>query len=216
VNAFDDLLDLLLPTGCALCAARGAPICEACQSSLEWQPRLILRDNLQGFVVSNYETVEQKLIHSFKEKGQTSLLAYLAKPLVPALVRLSQGVSRPLLVPIPSSDSNYLKRGFVPAKVFAHKLNSLAKRPARVADLLSFNRSVADQSQLDVLSRSLNLKGSMSGDQALAGRSVILIDDIVTSGATILEGARAAVSAGATVVGFLAFSETILKTGSKT
>lgn len=216
MNAFDDLLNLLLPTGCALCAARGAPICEVCQSSLEWQPRFIFRDELPGVVVSNYETVEQKLIHSFKEKGQTSLLAYLAKPLVPALVRLSQGVSHPLLVPIPSRGSNYLKRGFVPAKVFAQKLNSMAKRPATFADLLSFNRSVADQSQLDVLSRSLNLKGSMSGDQALAGRSVILIDDIVTSGATILEGARAAVSAGATVVGFLAFSETILKTASKT
>jgi ComF family protein len=216
VNAFDELLNLLLPTGCALCAARGAPLCESCQSGLEWQPRSIFRDDLPGFVVSNYDTAEQKLIHSFKEKGQTSLLAYLAKPLVPALIRLSDEVSNPLLVPIPSSGSNYLKRGFVPAKVLAHKLNSLAKRPAKVADLLHFNRLVSDQSQLDGISRCLNLEGSISGSQAFAGRSVILIDDIVTTGATILEGARAATNAGATVLGFLAFSETILKTGSKT
>lgn len=167
---------------------------------------------MPGIVVSEYGAVERELIKAFKENGQSSLLSYLAKPMAPALRDLVLGVSKPLLVPIPSSRSNFLKRGFVPAKLLATKVNAMAQRPARVAELLTFNRNVADQSKLGVKARAQNVCGSILGGAALSGRAIVLIDDIVTSGATILEASRAATHAGAKVVGFLAFSETILKT----
>jgi ComF family protein len=177
---------------------------------------MIFRDGLPGAVACDYGPAERDLIKSFKEKGQTSLIAYLAKPMVPALVEIAARSSRPLLVPIPSSASNFLKRGFIPAKMLAKKLNAMAGRPARVGNHLRFNRLVADQSNLDVQARSRNLACSISATSAICGRDVILVDDIVTSGATILEAARAATQAGASVIGFIAFSETILKTQPQT
>jgi predicted amidophosphoribosyltransferase len=55
----------------------------------------------------------------------------------------------------------------------------------------------------------------MLSDSRVAGRQVIIFDDVVTTGATILEASRAVTAAGGNVIGFLAFAETILKTASK-
>jgi orotate phosphoribosyltransferase len=51
----------------------------------------------------------------------------------------------------------------------------------------------------------------MTAGPGVKGRRVILVDDVVTTGATLLEAARAVTSAGGEVVGFLTFSETLLK-----
>jgi orotate phosphoribosyltransferase len=55
----------------------------------------------------------------------------------------------------------------------------------------------------------------MLSDTRVSGRQVIILDDVVTTGSTILEAARAVAAAGGIVVGFLGFAETILKTASK-
>jgi predicted amidophosphoribosyltransferase len=55
----------------------------------------------------------------------------------------------------------------------------------------------------------------MAADSRVAGRYVILFDDVVTTGSTLLEAGRAVASAGGILVGFLAFAETILKTPPK-
>lgn len=216
VSAFDDLLDLLLPARCALCPTMGSPICPGCLGKLDWQARVINRDGLPGQVAANYGPNERALIKAFKEHGQTSLVSFLARPMVPLLHSLTGEVGLPLVVPIPSGRANFLKRGFAPAKVLAKRVNRVAGHPARVVQGLAFNREVLDQSTLDADARARNLVGSMTGRVWLAGRSVILVDDIVTTGATILEAARAVTEVGGRVVGFLAFSETILKTQSKT
>jgi ComF family protein len=216
MSAFEDLLNLLLPTRCALCSTMGAPICSGCLGKLDWRPRVIRREGLEGAIAADYGPHQRTLIKAFKENGQTSLASYLARPMVPLLKTVAIEASSPLLVPIPSSRANHLKRGFSPAKVLAKKLNGLAGRTGRVLDGLFFNRIVQDQSQLDSEARALNLAGSMTGEVWLDGRSVILVDDIVTTGATILEAARAVTEVGGRVIGFLAFAETILKTQSKT
>ena len=216
VNAFEEFLNLLLPTRCALCRRLGAPICEPCTSSLVWQPHEASRGHLLGAVASCYGEVESRLVKSFKEQGQTSLLPYLAQPMTRLLIEIMARFPDAALVPVPSGRANFLKRGFSPAKLLAQRVNRSAGRPTVVLDGLKFGHEILDQSKLDSTSRHENLRDSMVGSNTLRGREVIIIDDIVTTGATILEAARAATAAGANVVGFLAFSETILKTQSKT
>jgi predicted amidophosphoribosyltransferase len=75
---------------------------------------------------------------------------------------------------------------------------------------------VEDQARLDSDARRKNLVESMLADSRVAGRHIVLFDDVVTTGSTILEAGRAVASAGGILVGFLAFAETILKTPSKT
>ena len=216
VNVLEELLNLLLPTRCALCRRLGAPICETCVFGLGWQPHATSRDQLMGAVASFYGEVERDLVKSFKEHGQTSLLPYLAQPMTGLLIEILARFPDAALVPVPSGKANFLKRGFSPAKLLAQRVNSSAGRPTVVLDALKFGHEILDQSKLDSTSRHENLRDSMVASSTLRGREVIIIDDIVTTGATILEAARAATAAGAKVVGFLAFSETILKTQSKT
>ena len=74
-------------------------------------------------------------------------------------------------------------------------------------------RKGATQKTLGVIERSLNAVGSMRADPRLEGRDVVLVDDILTSGATITEASRAVAEVGGRVVGaaVLAFTPRFLR-----
>jgi predicted amidophosphoribosyltransferase len=176
---------------------------------------MLSRGHLTGMVAGDFGPVEQKLIHAFKEDGQTSLATYLAQPLAPLLLEISNGHSGALLVPVPSSRQNYKKRGYRPTVILGRVVNRLAKQPCLLSNTLYFTRQVVDQSTLDSSARKANLASAMHSKPLSPGCPVILFDDVITTGSTILEAARATTFAGGKVIGFLAFAETILKTGSK-
>lgn len=190
-------------------------MCGECVDAFELNQNAVTRDSLGGAVATTFGSKEQMVLHAFKERGQTSLAGFLATPLAVILRQMAQNASHPLLVPIPSSLENYKKRGFMPTKVLAKQVCKASGQACRVADLLTFRRKVDDQAGLDSETRRTNLAGSMLADTWVAGRQVILFDDVVTTGSTILEAARAVTLAGGAVIGFLAFAETILKTHSE-
>ena len=215
VKAIDELLDLLLPTRCALCPRLGSPICNECRANFQTVESAVSRGQLSGLAVANFGDQAQIILHAFKENGQTALAGFLAETMSSSLMRLAGLGDVPLLVPVPSSAANYKKRGFKPTKVLAKRLCRTSGQVCKLSDSLSFGRIVADQAQLDAEARKENLAGSMVADSRLSGRDVILFDDVVTTGSTIIEAARAVSLAGGKVIGFLAFAETILKTKSK-
>jgi len=69
----------------------------------------------------------------------------------------------------------------------------------------------ADQASLGSDARRANLRGTMKASGLAQNKRIILIDDIVTTGSTLFEATRALEAAGAQIVGFLTFSETILR-----
>ncbi len=155
-------------------------------------------------------------MHSFKEGGQTRVAALLAAKMVPLLANFQGPLQSQLplrLISIPSRPSSFIQRGFVPARVLA---GQVAKQSGlRAVNALRFQRAVQDQAGLGLAARKTNLVESMVAKFSLAGIRVLIIDDIVTTGATMLEANRALVQAGAEVVGFLAFAETMLKTSTQ-
>ena len=154
--------------------------------------------------VCDYGEQSIKLIRAFKEFGQTSVGKFMASQMAALLAGQSCD-----LVAVPSSRANQIKRGYSPALLLARRVASSAGIP--VIDALRFSRAVADQAGLGIDARRQNLEGSMTARPGVKGRRVILVDDVVTTGATLLEAARAVTSAGGEVVGFLTFSETLLK-----
>jgi len=62
-------------------------------------------------------------------------------------------------------------------------------------------RKVRDQAALPAAERASNLEGSMAASRSVMGRDVLLVDDVVTTGSTLREAARALRTAGATVLG---------------
>jgi predicted amidophosphoribosyltransferase len=87
----------------------------------------------------------------------------------------------------------------------------------RVVPALRHVRRVRDQSELGAPARRANLAGALavrrSAVGSVAGRPVVVVDDIVTTGATVTEAARALTSAGARVVGICCLSVTLRRRG---
>lgn len=174
----------------------------------------------RGIRLFEYQEPVQQLIHAFKERGITELV-----PLIFGAVQLQviaeqvesafgqPAASEILLVPVPSSTSSYRSRGFSPATVVANAYRRLFAQlgwQVRVVRLLRRSRLVRDQSLLTTQERWQNQTQSMIARHMLSG-SVILIDDISTTGATLLEARRAVEASGGKVIGFCTLAETLLK-----
>jgi predicted amidophosphoribosyltransferase len=84
----------------------------------------------------------------------------------------------------------------------------LARAGYRDARLLRASRQTRDQAELDAASRFANRTGSLTARGAGAGRVVLLVDDIVTTGATLFEAERALRAGGHTVLGAVALART--------
>jgi len=213
VNVFEEFLNLVIPARCVLCKALGSPICPSCESQNFSSERGVKRFSLNGFAVCLYTEEIALLIHEFKENSQTALTKSMARNMAGLVPKECE-----VLVPMPSKQSSFENRGFNPAKLLASAVaRSIAKNENRlieVFDILSLNKSVSDQAALSGHDRRTNLIGAMSVNRNLpiggpVQPRVWLVDDIVTTGATLREAARCLDEAGIKVAGFLAFAETL-------
>lgn len=208
MSTFEDLRNLLLPSRCAICNRLPKPICESCWSNVVFRPRSVRRGDLRGIAIADYSDDIAELINAFKERGQRVIGESLA-------IELSKSVIKPeadLLAAAPSSLANFAKRGFTPAEVLARCLARSWKLPVTTLKLIARRQ---DQSRLGRQLRLRNLVDSMVAVQPMNRKRVILVDDVVTSGATLTEMARAVVEAGGLVVGFITVAETIAKTATE-
>ena len=200
-----DLLDLILPSKCAICEVPGSNLCSVCGSKVTSNPHRFTRSKVSGLAATYFTAEMSKLLVAFKEKGQSSLIVEL-KPLLASLVNEVAAVNQLVhLVPVPSRAKNFYKRGFTPSLIIANSLaDTVAK--ARVLNCLRI-AEVADQVGLSASERFSNLSGSMKLNQKVDGKLCFVVDDIVTTGATITEAWRVLTIGGALVIGALAISE---------
>lgn len=211
------LLDLALPGRCAAC---GEPVigalCGPCTDSLAGQlwpdPRVTRPDPCPpGLPVvvaaAPYAGVLRMLLTAYKDKGRRDLLPLLAAVLRRPLVALGRPTRDDLVVPVPSSRAAVRRRGDSPLlaltreAVLWRRTHGVGADP--VTDALHPVRRVADQAGLGHAARAGNLEGAYAVRpalrQLLAGRPVVLVDDVVTTGATLVEATRALQAAGARV-----------------
>lgn len=217
MSVFEEFLNLVLPTRCVLCDAIGSPVCSACIVKISSQPVLITRFDFAGYRICTYDKSAAKLVHEFKESNQTSIARVFGNALWPAVAKFD--FRSAVLVPIPSKKKSFAVRGFNPAheiaKALAKKIASEQNVLVPVCNVLMFQREVADQASLTGEIRRTNLVGAMRLSKLPPRPNIILLDDIVTTGASLREAKRCLESAGANVIGFLAFAETLPKNRQK-
>ena len=201
-----DALALALPISCAGCDLPDRNLCRECRAALvaDLQFReLIDEESLQRLPLWFAMELGEPLIgvlHHFKEKGRTSVAKHLATPLKDAMKAIYKQVPHESSDPItwvvpPSSRASFRQRGYSPIGMLA---TSAGVRPQK---LLTISRRRADQSQLGRMERFLNMKGVYKAKPAAKGKRVILVDDVLTTGATLLECARALRAGGVEVLG---------------
>ncbi len=107
------------------------------------------------------------------------------------------------LVPLPLHRTRLAERGYNQALELARPLARAFDLPLR-HDWLQRVRATAPQTGLDARARRRNLRGAFVADAAMRGQRVLLIDDVITTGSSMLEASRACRRAGAIEVRVLA------------
>lgn len=206
-----DALSLFLPIECAGCGASDRNLCRECRQFLLsispadtqyrelFDPESLIR--LPLWFATEFVPPLSGMVHHFKEQNRTSIVKPLAAPLrgavQSALSRLGKESfdSDILWVTPPSSRASFRARGYQPTEMM---VTAAGFRHTR---LLSYTRRRADQSTLGRGERFRNMHGAYQARPVAQGRTVVLIDDVITTGATLLECARALRAGGATVLG---------------
>lgn len=205
-------LDLICPASCASCLAPGGLVCPSCLATLDVTPRRASPSPCPpGFPptwsVADYAGVARDLLLAYKERSAIGLGRPLALRLATA-VRSATGdhPGAVVLVPVPSSVAAVRERGDDVVAVLARMAARALRRDGRSAwalPALRQRRSVADSAGLPATDRLTNLDHALlvrpGAAARLAGRYVVLIDDLVTTGATLTEAARAMQAAGVSV-----------------
>ncbi len=203
-----ELVDLVLPTACVFCRKLGSQICAGCQP--EWMleraaPLELQLPGLGGVALTAFDTSAAALLTAIKDHGQTSLLAPVGEAIGRVVAERYTDYSAISLLPVPSSRASVRRRGVNLGTMLAARVSRQCGLP--VSRGLKLVRRTADQRSLGAEQRFANLQGSMrfepKGEQLL-----VIIDDVTTTGATILEAYRAVGETGSTAVGFVTFAHT--------
>jgi predicted amidophosphoribosyltransferase len=195
-NAILDALAILLPVECAGCSAPDRGLCPECAAELVAEPGVRAVGTVRVWTGLRYERVVRRVILALKEEGRTDVARALARPLGAAIDRaLDEAAPGSELLPVPTSRAAYRRRGYDPVRLLLRRSGYGGARVLRVA------RASGAQKALGLAGRAANRAGSFVATHRLDGRSFVLVDDVLTSGATIAEAARAVEAAGGAVAG---------------
>jgi predicted amidophosphoribosyltransferase len=218
--------DLVLPSRCAACHAAGGPLCRSCTDAVRAASRGVGPGPVglrlappampSCWAGARFEGALRLAVTAYKDEGRRDLRDELARLLAAALTaavgdpavrrRLGWG-EEVLVVPVPTSRASRRRRGDDPVGDLALAATAAVNGALRgrgglvVVPALVHTRRVADQAHLDRRARARNLTGAITVGGPWRGvvrdATCALVDDVVTTGATLAEAARALHDAGA-------------------
>ncbi len=228
-----ELLALAVPVDCVCCGAEDLAVCVACERQIRLLTKHPFRAEGQAPALINVdgglilpvvaagvyrEELAQALL-SFKSHGQHQLTRVLARGLGQGIAAAA-GVEGVCLVPVPSSTAAFVKRGFSPVHLLLAELrrgpvmgvfpvvNAIRKsrRPAALEQLPGGQKGLGRGARASRVRGSMTVPARTRG--RVAGRRCIIVDDVLTTGATLAEAARALHLSGAVVTGAVVLAAT--------
>ena len=216
-HAIKHLQQHLMPGSCLLCAADSGNtlLCSACAADLPALPEYCcpqcgeqtthgercgacLKDSpafTKTHALFRYEFPVDRIIQAFKYGHQLALADWAGE----RLAEIINTTDYDLLIPLPLHPERLRERGF-------NQSVEIARRIARHTSItldhqtLIRSRATAPQAELALKERSRNVRGAFECRGDLSGRRILLIDDVMTSGATLREAARVLKLHGATEI----------------
>lgn len=217
MNLLDSLISVLAPHICLGCGTEGRLLCRDCQAKLPplpercyrcrrlmsgWRTCASCRSSSNLYVVqvrSTYEGTAKTLVWQLKFQAAQSAARDIAACLAPLLITTNQ-----LIVPVPTATRRARQRGYDQAKLIAQALAS--QTGMDYADCLR-RQGQAHQVGASRAVRLRQLTGNFRVVQPLAGQQILLVDDVVTTGATLEAAAAVCRGAGARRVSAIVFAQ---------
>lgn len=205
------LAEILFPSRCIGCSKLGLSVCSDCRS--DWHPHIYQRDlKVLGVtypVLSavQYSPIASRILLSAKESQISAADLLVLQGLKHALQIFIARFGTGTLIAVPSRKSITRKRGRDFLREITCDLGNQIAMPT--AFPFSHYRKVRDQSQLNISQRSQNISGAFAVSPQFAALTsagniapkLIVIDDLITTGATLTEAIRALRTAGFNVLG---------------
>ena len=207
-----NLTEIIFPSRCIGCSRLGISICSECRK--QWHPHIYQREinwsgeNFPVLSAIQYSPIASRVLLSAKESQIRAADQLIVNGIVHSLKIFVNRHGPASLIPIPSRKSANRKRG----RNFLREITSQVAVEVGLSShsLLTHSRKVRDQSQLNIVDRSENVSGAFAIDPKFTAQfstgmpkipKIIVIDDLITTGATLSEAIRALRSAGFTVLG---------------
>lgn len=204
MRLYEWILNLLFPIQCLGCALPDTMLCENCLSSVR-RPAPIADANIIA-ITSYKDKLIKRALWLLKFHNRRIIAESFGKRMYEELVtelsdrEMFEHFVNPLIVPAPISKKRLHARGYNQAELLARSLVKYSDGTFEIeTNALKKIKETDRQAMIKERTKRLgNLRGSFRADpHKVHGRNIILIDDIVTSGATITEARRALKKAGA-------------------
>jgi ComF family protein len=222
-RVFDRALDLVFPPRCVSCDAFGDFICPRCQADMVpadgsrcltcWMPlnpphscrrcrthRLALSGVRSAFV---YDAAARDAVLAFKFRGLSAIAPAMARSMAACFADWNPPVNA--LVPVPLAGHRRRLRGYNQSELLAKELSRLTGIPLARRGLAR-RRSTPPQARLTGEDRRRNVAGAFATGRSIRDGAVLLIDDVITTGATLDACARVLLIEGVDSVFALTFA----------
>lgn len=214
-----DVAALIAPVDCAGCGAPDRALCRSCAAQLAPTPRTSLLEVAPGWSIAlaagtDYVGVARAAILALKEDGRTELARPLRSPLLAALelAYANPAARSALLVPVPGSRAALGRRGFQPVELLARRAGLEVTPALQLAPERGERGAPSSQKQRSLEARTTQRREPIV-TRDVREAVVVLLDDVVTSGATLRAAARALRTAGAEIAGAAAVAATPRRRG---
>ena len=198
------LLDVLFPISCVGCHREGIFLCDRCMAGVKISDRS--HDDLPQYIddmliLFEYEkkSALAQLIHDFKYRFSFEIKSSIDVLLSSRIDCIKEFFGDAIIVPVPLFKKRLKWRGFNQAELIAEIIARVTGRP--LVHILKRTRHTAPQAELSREARLTNVSGAfVMGKNVTLPRTVVLVDDVTSTGSTLSACAHALKSAGVTTV----------------
>jgi predicted amidophosphoribosyltransferase len=198
LKSLKPILQLVYPPNCLICLAPGSSLCFRCNSNWLTNTKIGQINKIPLYFTNYYNADNAKIILAAKENGNKVAKQLLANSIFASLTKAKLDlnlIGEIALVSIPSSFSSIRKRG-------RNHIIDLVEQVIGIAmsdevklinsPILSITKKIKDQSNLNKSQRILNMSNAyLAKSPESAFKNLIIIDDLITTGASIQEAIRA-------------------------
>lgn len=201
-NVIDSILNIIYPSleTCVICGEDlnedSICICNKCKDNIKYcKDKINIGDKIECYSVAYYSNIMMELIHKLKYKGDFSCGDIIAKLMID-LIKL-QNLDFDYIEYVPMTKFDKSKRGYNQAQYLAALISNYFSKD--ILSCLLKTKSTKDQIGLDNKKRRENMAGAftLKSDSRIKNSKILLIDDVITTGATAGECAQELINYGA-------------------